>query len=40
MSIAFQGEVLPKACQLIGYAWLLEYCKLDFPLREFCCFLK
>jgi len=37
MSIAFQGEVVPEACQLIGYAWLLEHYRLVFPLRELCC---
>ena len=37
MSAAFQSEILPEECQLIGYSWLLEYYKLDFILRELCC---
>lgn len=37
MSLAYHGEVLPKATQAIGYTWLIEYFKLDLPLRELCC---
>ena len=37
MSLAYHREVLPKATQAIGYTWLIEYFKLDLPLRELCC---
>ncbi len=37
MNIAFQGEVLPESCRLVGYSWLLEYFDLLLPLRQLCC---
>lgn len=37
MAIAFQGEVLPESCRLVGYSWLLAYYALTVPLRERCC---
>jgi len=37
MPLAFQSEILPDFCHLIGYAWLLNHLNLNTPLREFCC---
>lgn len=37
MSIAFQSEVLPSSCKLIGYSWLLNYFHITLPLRQLSC---
>ncbi len=40
MSLAYHGEILPKSTQAVGYTWLIEYFKLELPLRELCCISK
>ena len=40
MSLAFQNEILPDSCKLIGYSWLLNYLNLNIPLRELSCVSK
>ncbi|PHQ91229.1 MAG: cell filamentation protein Fic [Sulfurimonas sp.] len=37
MPLAFQNEILPDSCRLIGYSWLLNHFHLNIPLRELCC---
>lgn len=37
MLLAFQNEILPDSCRLVGYAWLLNHLNLNIPLRELCC---
>ncbi len=37
MAIAFQNEVLPSSCKLIGYSWLINNFNLELPLRQLCC---
>ena len=37
MPLAFQNEILPDSCRLIGYSWLLNHLNLNIPLRELCC---
>ncbi|MEA3455155.1 MAG: Fic family protein [Campylobacterota bacterium] len=37
MIIAFQNEILPKSCKLIGYSWLIDNFNLDLPLRKLSC---
>jgi len=36
MSIAFQNNILPASCRLIGYSWLLHEFDLKVHLRELC----
>ena len=40
MTIAFQNEILPKSCELIGYSWLINNFKLEVPLRQLSCISK
>lgn len=37
MFIAFQSEILPSSCKLIGYSWLLHHFHVNLPLRQLCC---
>jgi len=37
MPLAFQNEILPSSCRLIGYSWLLYHFHLKMPLRELSC---
>ncbi len=37
MSVAFQSELVPESCRLVGYAWLLVRYDLSLPLRTYCC---
>ncbi len=37
MAAAFQSELIPDSCRLVGYAWLLEEYNLSLPLRVYCC---
>ena len=37
MFIAFQSEVLPNSCKLVGYSWLINHFHITFPLRQLCC---
>lgn len=37
MTIAFQNELLPNSCQLIGYSWLISNFNLELPLRQLSC---
>lgn len=37
MAIAFQNELLPSQCRLIGYSWLIDKFNLELPLRELSC---
>lgn len=37
MIIAFQNNILPPSCKLIGYSWLINNFNLNVPLRELSC---
>ena len=37
MFIAFQSEIIPDSCRLIGYSWLLNHFQINLPLRQLCC---
>lgn len=37
MAIAFQNQILPNACKLIGFSWLINHFNLNVPLRNLSC---
>ena len=37
MKAAFQNEIVPNGCKLIGYSWLIDTFDLEVPLRQLCC---
>jgi len=37
MAIAFQNSILPNACELIGFSWLIHHFNLNVPLRDLSC---
>jgi Fic family protein len=37
MAIAFQNKILPNACNLIGFSWLLNHFNLNVSLRNLSC---
>ncbi|MCH9740907.1 MAG: hypothetical protein K0U38_08730, partial [Epsilonproteobacteria bacterium] len=37
MAIVFQNKILPNACKLIGFSWLINHFNLNVPLRNLSC---
>ena len=37
MPLAYNGEILPRSTQPVGYTWLTQHFNLHLPLRELCC---